>query len=147
MAQNTDLEKITAKFKAGSNCAQITATYFAEKYGEDVEKVHQLMCSFGGGMRQGEVCGAVTGGMLAMGMKGGNATPADGERKAKCYADTIAFGNEFKKRNGSLICRELLGCDISTPEGKKEFDERDLHFTFCPKKVLASIELLEEMGY
>ena len=134
MAQNTDLEKIVARFKAGSNCAQITATYFAEKYGEDVEKIHQLMCSFGGGM-------------LALGMKGGNATPDDAERKAKCYADTIAFGNEFKKRNGSLLCRELLGCDISTPEGKKEFDEKDLHFTFCPRKVLASIELLEEMGY
>lgn len=142
MAQNTNLEQITDKFKAGSNCAQIMAVYFAKKFGEDEGKAHQFMCSFGGGMRQGDVCGAVTGGLFALSMKAGNASPEEADRKANCYDDTIAFGKAFRERYGSMQCRDLLAAAASSDEYKGQ----NIHQTFCPKVVLAAIELLEEMG-
>ncbi len=143
MAQNATLEQIAGQFKAGSNCAQIMAVYFAGKFGEDEARAHQFMCSFGGGMRQGDVCGAVTGGLFALSMKAGNASPEETDRKAACYADTIAFGKAFRERYGSMKCQELL----AAASAGDEYKGQNLHHTFCPKLVLGTIELLEEMGY
>lgn len=94
-------------------------------------------------MRQGDVCGAVTGGLFALSMKAGNASPGETDRKAACYADTIALGKAFRERYGSMKCQELL----AAASAGGEYKGQNLHHTFCPKLVLGAIELLEEMGY
>lgn len=68
-------------------------------------------------MRKGEVCGACTGALMALGMKFGHYDESDAESKTKANEMTVKFLEEFRKANGSYICRELLGCDIATKEG------------------------------
>ncbi len=67
----------------------------------------------------------------------------DAQAKKTNYDEAGKFMDEFKKTNGSLICRELLGCDIFTPEGSKIAADKKLTATLCPKLVRSAAEILE----
>jgi C_GCAxxG_C_C family probable redox protein len=100
---------------------------------------------FGGGMRMGDTCGAVTGAFMVLGLKYGNTTAEDKEGKAKTYTKVKEYTNRFKARNDYIMCRELLGCDLSTPEGMKEAQDKGLFSSICPRMVREAVEILEEM--
>ena len=109
-------QKAGELFKAGYNCCQAVAMTFADVLGLSEEEVALLASGFGGGMgRMREVCGTVS----AMTMVAGAMIPAtdvnDKEAKTANYALVQEMADEFKKLNGSIICRELLG--LSKPEG------------------------------
>ena len=91
-----------------------------------------------------ETCGAVTGAMMVLGLEHGNTAP-DREAKERVYEQVREFAQRFRARNGSLLCRELLGCDISTPEGLQQAREADFVLKICPKFVRDAAEILEEM--
>ena len=86
-------------------------------------------------MRKGEVCGACTGALMVLGLK-------YGESKEKSNEVCEKFLDEFKKENGSYICRDLLGCDISTQEGVKYAKENNLFRELCPKMVESAAKIL-----
>ena len=65
--------------------------------------------------------------------------------KEAVYAQVRQFAERFKARNRSLVCRELLGCDISTPSGLEEAKRNQLFATVCVKLVRDAAEILEEM--
>ena len=65
--------------------------------------------------------------------------------RAVTYDRVVEFARRFKQRNGSISCRELLGCDISTADGMKEAQEQDLFKTACVQMVKDAAEILEEM--
>ncbi len=69
----------------------------------------------------------------------------DEKSKEKTYAITNEFAIRFKARNGSINCKELLGCDIGTAEGMKYAKEHNLTTTLCPKYVRDAAEIVEEM--
>ena len=109
------------------------------------ETALKIASGFGGGMgRMAETCGAVTGAMMVLGLRFGGTTP-DREAKERVYAKVREFAEQFKARNGSLVCRDLLGCDISTPEGYSIAQEKKLVSTTCPKFVRDACEILDEM--
>ena len=89
-------------------------------------------------MRQAEVCGACTGALMAIGLK-------YGEDKETCNRLSNRFFEEFAKENGSFICRNLLECDISTPEGVKYALDNNLFKEFCPKMVASAVKITEEI--
>jgi hypothetical protein len=60
------------------------------------------------------------------------------------YARVNAFAEEFKKRNGSLKCRELTDCDMRTQEGLDQFKSRELKQKLCMGLVRCAVELLEK---
>jgi len=93
----------------------------------------------------GGTCGAVTGAFMVLGLKYGNSTAKDKEGKAKTYKIIEEYTNRFKSRSSSVACRELLGCDISTPEGMKEARDKGLFSSICPRMVQDAVEILEEM--
>ena len=93
----------------------------------------------------GETCGAVTGALMVLGLKYGNATAEDKAAKADTYEKVVEYINRFKARNGSVVCRELLGCDISKPDGMKKAREDGLFDSICPKMVRDASEILETM--
>ena len=95
------LEKATKLHESGCNCCQAVVMCVAEKYGLTEEQAYRLGAFFGGGMRCGEVCGAVTGGLMALGLEYGD------ENNRQCGASK-AFQKAFKDAHGSLLCRELL---------------------------------------
>jgi C_GCAxxG_C_C family probable redox protein len=95
--------------------------------------------------RMGETCGVVTGSMIALGLKHGKTKASDDDAKEKTYRLVLELVDKFKARNGSIVCRELLDCDMSTPEGLQDFKDRNLLETHCVRFVKDAAEILEEI--
>ena len=133
-------------FKEGSNCSQAVISVYAEDFGLSRENALKISRGFGGGMgRMAKTCGAVTGAFMVLGLKYGNADIHDKEARERIYGLVREFARQFENRNGSIICRELLDCDISKPEGAKAAAENGLFASVCPKLVGDATEILEEM--
>ena len=96
-------------------------------------------------MRKGEVCGACTGALLVLGMKYGQWQKEDAVSRTQANQKTVEFLEKFKLNNGSYICNELLGCDISTTEGVKYAMEHNCFADICPKMVASAVKILEDM--
>lgn len=121
----THAEKARALFKEGYNCAQAVTLAFADEMELDRETAAMLASAFGGGMgRMREVCGCVSGMALVAGKLCGYSDPKEQEGKATLYGLIQELAAEFRKENGSIICRELLAgitSDASpTPEQRTE---------------------------
>ena len=95
--------------------------------------------------RTGETCGAVTGALMVVGLNHAKIRKDDDDSRERAYALAQEFMDAFRERNGSLLCRELLGVDVSTQEGIAEVRKKDLFRTVCPKFVRDSAEILEEL--
>lgn len=101
-------------FKTGACCSQAVFCAFAEDYGMDMETAMKVSAGLGGGVgRQREVCGAVTGATLALGLK-------YGPDKAAVYPHVQELCARFKAECGSVVCRELLDGTGATQGGAPE---------------------------
>lgn len=110
------IEKAVELFKSGFNCSQSVVAAFADMYGFSEEQALRMSASFGGGIgRMRQTCGAACGMFLLAGLEKGAIDGKDREGKAANYALVQELAEEFKKRNGSMICAELLG--LKKPEG------------------------------
>jgi len=140
------VERAVSCFKEGFSCSQAMLSSYGEQFGLNREIALKVSGTFGGGMaRMGETCGAVTGAFMAIGLKYGNARVEDKQAKERAYSLVREFVDRFKSRNGSIVCRELLGYDISTPEGMKLVKEKKLTTTLCPKFVQDAAEIIEQI--
>lgn len=140
MTKKSDLvEKQFSKF----NCAQTVFSLFAEDLGLDETTALKISSAFGGGMACAETCGAATGAYMVIGMKHGHFTN-DSKAKAKTKALVKQFNEKFKAAHGSLICKGLIGFDISTPEGAATASAEEVHDTLCIKFIKTACDLLEE---
>ena len=92
-----------------------------------------------------QTCGAVTGAFMVIGLKFGRARADDIEAKMKTAKMTNEFAKKFKARHGSIGCTDLIGCNISTPEGFEEAKKKDLFKQVCPKYVISAAEILDEI--
>jgi C_GCAxxG_C_C family probable redox protein len=142
----SDVERAVNGFQEGFNCCQSVLSTYGPRFGLNRELALKLASGLGGGIgHQGGICGAVTGAIMVIGLKHGG-TLADGEESLeKTYGLISRFLEGFKARHGSILCRELLGYDISTPEGLQAARDKGLFFDVCPKYVRASAEILEEI--
>lgn len=104
------IQRAIELFKSGYNCSQSVVAAFADMYGFTEEQALRMSASFGGGIgRLRETCGAACGMFLLAGLEKGAIDGADKEGKAANYALVQELAAEFKARNGSLNCGELLG--------------------------------------
>lgn len=138
-------EKALDLFDNGFNCAQSVLAVFCEDFGLEKETALKLSCGFGGGMRNGEVCGAVSGAVIALGLKYGQFVGTDTVSKQECYGKTAKFCNRFKEKNTTIICKELLECDTSTDEGGERANSENLFKTKCVGFIADAVNILEEM--
>ena len=139
-------DKASASFKEGFNCSQAVFSAFAEELNLDKDIALKISCGFGGGMaKMSETCGAVTGAFMAIGLKYGKTVNTDNQAKDKTYEKVLEFVKEFEAKNNTIVCKELLGCVLSTPEGAKMASEKNYHTTICPKFVADAAELLEKI--
>lgn len=134
-------------FAQGFNCAQAVSAVFAKEYGLEQSKVLMMATGFGGGMRQGEVCGAVSGAIMVIGFKYGFNNSTDKEKKDLCYGKTVEFMEAFKAKNNSIICKKLLGYDISCEQGMKDAKNKNLFTTTCVDMITDAVMILEKLGY
>lgn len=119
-------------------CSQAVFAAFSEDMGISKEDALKIGACFGSGMRKGEVCGACAGALMALGLK-------YGESKEKSNEVCEMFLDEFKKENSSYICRDLLDCDISTPEGVEYALKKNLFNEICPKMVESAAIITEKI--
>lgn len=124
------------------NCAQTVFSLFAKDLGINEEIALKIASGFGGGMACAETCGAVTGSYMVIGMKHGHFTP-DPDEKAKTKRMIQRFNEEFKKEHGTLICKELTGFDISTPEGSYDAHLEGVFQNKCPVFIKTACAILE----
>jgi C_GCAxxG_C_C family probable redox protein len=140
----THTEQALACFNQGFNCSQSVFVAFAEEFGLDREQALRVAAAFGGGIaRTGGMCGALNGALMALGLKYGMTSVEHREAKEQTYGIAQEFVRRFAEANGVVTCRELLGHDISTPEGRQEIKELDLHNRVCNDLVIRTVELLE----
>jgi C_GCAxxG_C_C family probable redox protein len=137
----TRADEAESLFKSGMNCCQAVLMAFAEQHGLSRDDAMRLGSGFGGGMgRMGLTCGAVTGAFMAIGLK----HPRPNRESAEPSAHLVQqMAWQFCKRHGSTECRQLLGEDISTPEGHDKARDSKLFLTICPKLVHDAAEILE----
>lgn len=132
-------------FRNGINCTQAILSSWGARHGLDGETAMKLGGAFGSGMNMGETCGAVTGALMVIGLRHARVSKAGFLSRDRTERETIAFIERFKARNGTVLCKELLGCDLGTPQGRA-IARRDRSFkTRCPQFVRDAAEILEEM--
>ncbi len=108
------VEKAEALFKSGCNCSQAVFAAFADEFGLDEELAKKVACGLGGGVgRMREVCGAISGAAMVLGMR------ANGDKVA-AYPEIQKLGATFKAETGSIVCRELLAGTGATTGGPPE---------------------------
>jgi C_GCAxxG_C_C family probable redox protein len=130
------------RFAQGYNCSQAVFSAYASQLGIDDETALKLASPFGGGVaRRGNVCGAVIGALMALGLGCGNATL---ENKDDNYRVADEFIKRFQGLHGTILCRELIGHDLSTPEGLLNAKEQEVFKSACPVFVKNATGLVAE---
>lgn len=143
MSSNPD--KAVEIFNQGFSCSQAVLVSYCEKFGLDRDTALKISTGFGGGMHLGQTCGAVTGAIMAIGLKFGRYRSEDRPAKITTYEYVEKFAQKFKARHGSLACKDLIGCDITTTEGMQHAKDNDLFKTVCVDLVKTATEILDEI--
>ena len=130
-------------FSQNFNCSQSVFSAFAARFGLDRETALKLASPFGGGVaRRGEVCGAVTGALLALGLARGVEAPAG---KEEIYRLSQEFMCLFEEKHNTVLCRDLIACDLSTPAGYQAAAEKRVFTTICPVLVQDAVEIVQKL--
>ena len=111
-----------------------------------LEHAVRTACAFGGGVAgTGQTCGAVNGALMALGLAHATAEPGNGPARQNTYAATRTLLGRFVERHGSITCRELLGVDIGTSEGRERAIRDGLFVTRCPVFVREAAVIAAEL--
>jgi C_GCAxxG_C_C family probable redox protein len=135
-------EKAAARFMEGFNCAQsVLATMFEYWNGEN-ELIPKIAAAFGGGIgRCGSVCGALTGGVMALGIRYATNEPS-AEKRLKAYELAQKLYKQFERQHGSVLCRELTGYDLSNAEELEKARKAKVLEEKCISLVRNTVEIL-----
>lgn len=136
--------KAAELFLQGYNCAQSVVVAFCDVTGLEEDFAARMASSFGGGMgRLREVCGAVSGMLMVLGLLYGYDTPGDDVSKKRLYTDIQALAGKFREEVGSIVCREILKNPPSdpnpTPRTEEFYKKRP-----CARMVMLAGKLLDE---
>jgi C_GCAxxG_C_C family probable redox protein len=130
----------------GYACSQSVLAAFSESLGMDEKTALKIAAPFGGGIaRNAGICGAVTGAIMALGLKYGNDIQGDSEAKNLTYDKVNLFLQKFTEKHGTTICKELLGHDMSTSEGYEYIHTHSEIEEKCTSIVMDAAEILEEL--
>ena len=138
-------EKALSYFQKNFNCSQAVFTTFATEMGIDEELALKLSSGFGGGARCGQLCGAVSGALMVIGLKFGHCHSDDVGEKSRNYDLAVEFNKRFSQINNYVVCKELLNYDLTIPEELEKILENNLFKTVCPKMVADATEILEQL--
>lgn len=136
-----------AKFLSGYNCAQSIVYAFSDDLVIDKNLGLKVSCGFGAGMgRKQEICGAVSGGIMVIGLKYGRGERDDREIMDLSYAKVRELMDRFAEKHGTVICHKLLdGCGLLTDQGQRLFKEKDLLHKICVPCVMDVAGILEHI--
>ncbi len=133
------------QFGEGRACSQAVLGAFAPSLGLDPGQAVCLSAGFAAGMRIGEVCGAATGAIIALGLARCDESCATREGRAAVASAVDEFSERFRQRVGAIDCPDIIGCDIRTPEGRASAQSAGLFASRCTPAVRAAAEILDDM--
>jgi len=137
------VQKAADRFKSGEViCAQAVVGAFCEDYGMDKNLFERVVCGFGSGARNAELCGAIAGAVIVIGLKYGGIRD-----RGQCNEKVEEFTSIFRAKQSDIVCRNLLGVDISTRDGRASAIKQGLFGTRCVDLISCAIEILESLGY
>jgi C_GCAxxG_C_C family probable redox protein len=134
-------------FKGDYNCAQSVLAVFAEELGLSKDEAFKIANPFGAGIAfMQECCGAVSGALMAIGLKYGKGENGSHEDKEIAYDMARHFIAEFKKLHHTVCCNKLLdNLDMCTAEGMEEIMERDFFRLRCANFVQDAVKITEKI--
>jgi len=142
----TKSDEALASFKNGITCSSAVFSTFSEELGLDKKTAKKIGCGFGAGIsKTGNICGAVSGAIMVIGLKYGKAEQGDDAATEKTRALTRQFMQEFTAKNGSVNCTELLGYNLSNADEYEKAREKKLFVTKCPEFVRDAAAILEKI--
>jgi len=124
----------TKYFLEGFNCAESSLLALSDLKKINCRYIPKVASGFGGGVgRYGEICGALTGSIMALGLLNGRGRSqgSDKDAKEKIYKIVENYLKEFEKKFGSIRCIDLIDCDLKTPEGQKKARDKNVHKNIC----------------
>ncbi len=141
-------EVAVMSFENGLHCAQAVLEAYADDHGLDPLLARRMAAALAGGSTVGGECGAVAAGYLVLGMRHGLTRPTFGDvdQEEELFGRLRRFVAGFRERHGALTCRELLGIDVFTRQGREEGHRRGLYRTRCPQQIRDVVDLLETLG-
>ncbi|MBO4697381.1 MAG: C_GCAxxG_C_C family protein [Lachnospiraceae bacterium] len=141
----TRKEKALQYFAAHFHCSQSVLAAYADQCGLTEQQALKLGGCFGSGMRKGEVCGACTGALMVLGALYGQDDKEDLAARELSNTVNDKMTARFKERCGSYICNDILGYDITTPDGIASVRAKNLFKTLCPQMVANAMDILAEI--
>jgi len=143
----TKSDDAAGSFGKGITCSASVFGAFAQDLELDEKTARKIACGFGGGIsRTGNICGAVSGAIMVIGLKYGKEVPGDdGGATEKTRALTRHFIQEFAQKHGSVNCTDILGYNLSVQAEYDEAAKANLFKTQCPACVRDAVEILERI--
>ena len=133
------------RFTEGFHCSQSVLEAFAEEYGLDPVLARKIGNPLAGGSGLGGECGAVTGALIVLGLEYGMADAGNSDAFQNTFEKVGLFVEKFKERHGNLNCRQLIGLDVFSEDGLKEFMDKDIKLTRCIRYVEDAVEIVEDI--
>jgi len=144
--KNILCEKAVKHFREEYNCAQSVLLTMFEHWNGKSELIPKIATAFGAGIgRCGSVCGALTGGVMAIGIRYGTNEPSL-EKRLRAYELAERFYKQFERQHGSVLCRELIGYDLSNPEELEQARKTKVFEEQCVNFVRKTVETLLELS-
>ena len=138
------VEQAVSYFDQDFPCSQSILATYGPDFGLDRDIALRLADGFHGGMvGMGNICGAVIGAIMMIGLKYGRTEATDIEAKMKTIEATRAFIKQFESRNDSIICKDIIGCEIDTPEKAAAARDKGIFNMVCRYVVKDAAEILE----
>lgn len=133
-------------FMSRFTCSAAVFSAFSKDLNLDSDTAKKIACGFGAGIsKTGNICGAVSGAIMVIGLKYGKTEAGNEAATEKTRALVRQFMQEFTKKNGSVCCTDLLGYDLSDPEAYAAAKESGLFTTKCPGYVRDAADILERI--
>lgn len=142
-----DVGDIAVKYFAGGfNCAESVLLSLVQAMDIDTSDIPRIATGFGAGLgRYGETCGAVTGAIMALGLKFGRDTSGDIESRELTYSKIDKLMQAFHNEFNTTRCKELIDCDMLTKEGREKAITSNLHRNLCTKFVAFAARTTAEL--
>ncbi|MEM3153789.1 MAG: C-GCAxxG-C-C family protein [Candidatus Bathyarchaeia archaeon] len=141
--ENEIVEKAVSRFKEGYACSESILMTFAEAQGIKCRQIPKIATGFAGGIgRSGFLCGALTGAVMALGLIYGRNNLDETLAYEKCMAKCQELCKLFESICGSIYCRDLTQCDLTTMDGRQKFKEQQIREKVCTKLVENSMRIL-----
>jgi C_GCAxxG_C_C family probable redox protein len=141
----TKCEFALKRFEEGFRGGQSVLEAYANDFGLDPKLALKIATPLAGGSSLEGYCCVVSGALLVLGLKYGLSNPGDMDEYASIFEKINKFARKFKSKHGDLHCHKLIGFDLFSEEGYKEFQKKDLHHSHCVYYVEDTVNILEEI--